>query len=129
MAMVGHQTESIYRRYAIVDETMHREAAALINEWTIEQRGKARSRRDRSRGSERAKRARLPPVDCLARQVTEVAGALNPARTCSRRRRRRPDRRPWARTVGRTTGTTPHQSARRIQVWCARDARACRAFP
>jgi hypothetical protein len=27
MAMVGHKTESIYRRYAIVDETMRREAA------------------------------------------------------------------------------------------------------
>jgi hypothetical protein len=27
MAMVGHKTESIYRRYAITDETMLREAA------------------------------------------------------------------------------------------------------
>lgn len=31
MAMVGHKTESIYRRYAIVDETMHREAAEKLN--------------------------------------------------------------------------------------------------
>ena len=28
MSMVGHKTESIYRRYAIVDEAMQREAAA-----------------------------------------------------------------------------------------------------
>jgi hypothetical protein len=26
MSIVGHKTESIYRRYAIVDETMQREA-------------------------------------------------------------------------------------------------------
>ena len=31
MAMVGHKTESIYRRYAIVDEAMRREAAAKLN--------------------------------------------------------------------------------------------------
>jgi integrase len=31
MAMVGHKTEAIYRRYAIVDETMHREAAEKLN--------------------------------------------------------------------------------------------------
>jgi integrase len=30
MKMVGHKTESIYRRYAIVDEQMHREAAAKL---------------------------------------------------------------------------------------------------
>jgi hypothetical protein len=28
MSIVGHKTESIYRRYAIVDEVMQREAAA-----------------------------------------------------------------------------------------------------
>jgi len=28
MSIVGHKTESIYRRYAIVDEAMQREAAA-----------------------------------------------------------------------------------------------------
>lgn len=33
MAMVGHKTESIYRRYAIVDEAMHREAAAKLDVW------------------------------------------------------------------------------------------------
>ncbi len=30
MKMVGHKTEAIYRRYAIVDEQMHREAAAKL---------------------------------------------------------------------------------------------------
>jgi len=30
MAMVGHKTESIYRRYAIVDEAMLKEAAAKL---------------------------------------------------------------------------------------------------
>lgn len=34
MAMVGHKTESIYRRYAIVDEAMTREAAAKLNNYT-----------------------------------------------------------------------------------------------
>ena len=33
MAMVGHKTESIYRRYAIVDEAMTREAAAKLNDY------------------------------------------------------------------------------------------------
>jgi len=33
MSWVGHKTESIYRRYAIVDEAMHREAAARFDEW------------------------------------------------------------------------------------------------
>jgi hypothetical protein len=30
MAMVGHRTESVYRRYAIVDETMLREGAERL---------------------------------------------------------------------------------------------------
>jgi hypothetical protein len=29
---LGHETESICRRYAIVDESMHREAAALLDD-------------------------------------------------------------------------------------------------
>ena len=41
MAMVGHKTESIYRRYAIVDEQMHREAAKL-DLWTSDQQTKPR---------------------------------------------------------------------------------------
>jgi hypothetical protein len=31
MAMVGHKTESIYRRYAIVDAALLRDAAAKID--------------------------------------------------------------------------------------------------
>jgi hypothetical protein len=31
MSMVGHKTESIYRRYAIVDEAMQREAATRLD--------------------------------------------------------------------------------------------------
>lgn len=45
MKMVGHETESIYRRYAIVDESMHREAAQLINVWHAEQKTKAAAER------------------------------------------------------------------------------------
>ena len=41
MAMVGHKTESIYRRYAIVDEAMHREAAAKLDAWAADQKAKA----------------------------------------------------------------------------------------
>ena len=41
MQFVGHQTEAIYRRYAIVDEAMHREAAAKLDTWNIEQQAKA----------------------------------------------------------------------------------------
>jgi hypothetical protein len=33
MSFVGHRTESIYRRYAIVDEAMQREAAARLDAW------------------------------------------------------------------------------------------------
>jgi len=38
--MVGHKTDSIYQRYAIVDEQMHREAAAKLDAWNAEQRAK-----------------------------------------------------------------------------------------
>lgn len=34
MSIVGHKTESIYRRYAVVDEAMQREAAARLDAWT-----------------------------------------------------------------------------------------------
>jgi len=37
MKMVGHATESIYRRYAIQDETMLREASAKLEAWTDDQ--------------------------------------------------------------------------------------------
>jgi integrase len=33
MSLVGHKTESIYRRYAIVDEAMRREAVARLDAW------------------------------------------------------------------------------------------------
>jgi integrase len=33
MSIVGHKTESIYRRYAIIDEAMQREAAARLDAW------------------------------------------------------------------------------------------------
>ena len=45
MAMVGHKTESIYRRYAIVDEQMHREAAAKLDTWADDQKAKAEAER------------------------------------------------------------------------------------
>jgi integrase len=45
MAMVGHKTESIYRRYAIVDEQMHREAAAKLDAWASDQQAKAAAER------------------------------------------------------------------------------------
>jgi site-specific recombinase XerD len=35
MSIVGHKTESIYRRYAIVDESMQREAAARLDAWAV----------------------------------------------------------------------------------------------
>ena len=34
MSIVGHKTESIYRRYAIVDEAMQREGAARLDAFT-----------------------------------------------------------------------------------------------
>ena len=41
MARVGHRTESIYKRYAIVDELMHKEAAERLDAWSTDQRAKA----------------------------------------------------------------------------------------
>ena len=34
MSIVGHKSESAYRRYAIVDEAMQREAAHRLDAWT-----------------------------------------------------------------------------------------------
>ena len=45
MAMVGHKTESIYRRYAIVDDAMHREGSALLDTWIGEQKAKVQAER------------------------------------------------------------------------------------
>jgi hypothetical protein len=41
MAMVGQKTEEVYRRYAIVDEAMIREAAIKINRGAKVRRGAA----------------------------------------------------------------------------------------
>ena len=49
MAMVGHKTESIYRRYAIVDEQMHREAAAKLDAWADAQRTNTEDKRKTGR--------------------------------------------------------------------------------
>jgi integrase len=44
MKMVGHKTESIYRRYAIQDEAMLREASAKLDAWTEAQKAHAATR-------------------------------------------------------------------------------------
>ena len=44
-AMVGHKTDAIYQRYAIVDEQMHREAAAKLDVWNADQKVKATAER------------------------------------------------------------------------------------
>ena len=43
MSIVGHKTESIYRRYAIVDEAMQREAAVRLDAWLQQPKPKASS--------------------------------------------------------------------------------------
>ncbi len=45
MAMVAHKTESIYRRYAIVDSAMARDGAALLDAWNVEQKAKVQAER------------------------------------------------------------------------------------
>ena len=45
MAMVGHETEAIYKRYAIQDEVMLREGAAKLDAWTTEQQAKPKAER------------------------------------------------------------------------------------
>ena len=45
MKMVGHKTESMYRRYSIVDDQMLREATAKLDSWNVEQRAKAKAER------------------------------------------------------------------------------------
>jgi hypothetical protein len=37
MAMIGHKTESMYRRYSIVDEVREREATEKLNAWASDQ--------------------------------------------------------------------------------------------
>ena len=55
MKMVGHATESIYRRYAIQDEAMLREASERLQSWTDATRAKAEPTKGRVRrfGSKR----------------------------------------------------------------------------
>jgi integrase len=45
MAMVGHKTESIYKRYAIVDDAMHREAAAKLDAYAMDQQAAAKGKK------------------------------------------------------------------------------------
>lgn len=58
MAMVGHKTESIYRRYAIVDEAMHREAAAKLDAWADQQTEAAKAAAKKKGVVKKFKRAR-----------------------------------------------------------------------
>lgn len=44
MKMVGHATDAIYRRYAIQDEVMLREASAKLEAWTDEQATAAKAK-------------------------------------------------------------------------------------
>jgi len=45
MAITGHKTESIYKRYAIVDSAMQQEAAVKQDAWAAEQKEKAEAER------------------------------------------------------------------------------------
>jgi hypothetical protein len=45
MAMVGHQTQEVYTRYAIVDQAMIREAALKMNRGAKARRSLARTKR------------------------------------------------------------------------------------
>jgi integrase len=45
MAMVGHETESIYKRYAIQDETMLREGAAKLDAWATAEAAKPKEKK------------------------------------------------------------------------------------
>ena len=45
MKMVGHETESIYKRYAIQDEVMLREGAARLDAYAVVQKQQAAAER------------------------------------------------------------------------------------
>jgi integrase len=62
MSIVGHKTESIYRRYAIVDETMQREAAARLDAFASspQPNGQLGSVRSFPGGKERAAGSKSP---------------------------------------------------------------------
>lgn len=59
MARVGHRTESIYKRYAIVDEAMHREAAERVDAWSTDQRTKTAAETKRKGQVKQVRRERL----------------------------------------------------------------------
>jgi len=59
MAMVGHKTEAIYRRYAIIDEAMHREAAAKMNVWAGAQQKQTKAKGQVKRFSARVSKMRV----------------------------------------------------------------------
>jgi hypothetical protein len=48
--MVGHKTEAIYRRYAIVDAPMLQEGGQKLDAFTLEQKAKAKAEAERRRG-------------------------------------------------------------------------------
>ena len=56
MAMVGHKTESIYHRYAIVDETSRREAAEKLNVFGRGQGSEHRPLLSRATGTEKPRK-------------------------------------------------------------------------
>jgi hypothetical protein len=63
MSMVGHKTESIYRRYAIVDEQIQREAAERLDAFTSAPKsgrpgGSVRTFRPKTGKPTKARRAR-----------------------------------------------------------------------
>ena len=82
MAMVGYKTESIYRRYAIVDEAMHREAAAKLDAWANEQQAKAKAepRKGQVRGS-RSAGPRVGPGG-FGRVLRGAVKVARPTRRC-----------------------------------------------
>jgi hypothetical protein len=70
MAMVGHRTESIYRRYAIVDETMLREGAERL---TAFDRGQPPATTVAALRKSRQPRTTRPATRPVSRRATEAA--------------------------------------------------------
>jgi len=71
MAMVGHQTESIYRRYAIVDEAMLKDDAALLEEFQQAERAAADTRAA-------GKRRKGPVAGQSAQKMTATRAGCQP---------------------------------------------------
>jgi hypothetical protein len=73
MAMVGHKTESIYRRYAIVDATSLREAADRIDGAALLSKVKGTSPGQMPKTADRRGRPeRVKPANLLGNLVPEV---------------------------------------------------------